>query len=105
MLTIRDVCGCVAWLKERNEKEKNENEALQDGPLPPAIETSIVIIASCLSFLFTSEALAPFCRLTMEGVCYKNEKAMELLKLIETPSFALVAKSFSVQNLSKLNNI
>lgn len=43
----------------------------------------------------------PFCRFTLEGVCYKNEKAMELLGMIETPSFALVAKSFSVQNLSK----
>jgi hypothetical protein len=68
------------------------------------IETSTVIIASCLSFLFTSDALAPFSRLTLEGACYKNEKAMESLGMSETPSFALVAKSFTVQNLSKSTN-
>ena len=103
---IDDITALVPTtkIKEDEDEEKNEKEALQGGPLPPTIETSIVIIASCLSFLFTSEALAPFCRLTLEGVCYKNKKAMELLNLIETPSFALVAKSFSVQNLSKSNN-
>ena len=81
---------------------ENEDAALDAGPLK--IETSTVIIASCLSFLFTSDALVPFSRLTLEGACYKNEKAMESLGISETPSFALVAKSFTVQNLSKSMN-
>jgi hypothetical protein len=92
-------------VKEDSEYDTNsseENEALHAGPLE--IETSTVIIASCLSFLFTSDALVPFSRLTLEGACYKNEKAMESLGISETPSFALVAKSFTVQNLSKSMN-
>lgn len=82
----------------RDSSSHKHNAELQAGPLP--VTTSTVMMASCLSFLFTSESLVPFCRLSMENVCYKNNKAMESLGVPEIPTFALVASVFSLQNLS-----
>ncbi len=77
--------------------EDREPESNLDGS-PLTIST--VMMASCISLLFTSESLVPFSRLTLENVCYKNNKAMESLEVPEIPSFALVASEFTLQNLS-----
>jgi hypothetical protein len=77
---------------------KDSCDELKTGPLP--VTTSTVMMASCLSLLFTSETLVPFCRLTLENVCYKNKKAMESLDVPEMPTFALVASVFALQNLT-----
>ena len=81
------------------ESKRRQGDALQIGRVP--VTTSTVIMASSLSLLFTSDELVPFCRLTLENMCYKNSKAMELLKVpeMELPSFALVASVFLLQNL------
>lgn len=79
-------------------KKDNGGESLQTGHLP--VTTSTVMMASSLSLLFTSETLVPFCRLTLENMCYKNNKAMESLGVPELPTFALVASGFALQNLS-----
>lgn len=82
--------------------KKNGIEIKHDLAIPPPIESSNVMIFSCVSFLFTTDELVPFSRATFEGLCYKNEQAMESLDMTETPSFAVVAKSFALMNLSKI---
>jgi hypothetical protein len=79
-------------------KKDSCDKTLQTGHFP--VTTSTVMISSSLSLLFTSETLVPFCRLTLENICYKNNKAMESLGVPEMPTFALVASGFALQNLS-----
>lgn len=66
----------------------------------PEAESSSVVVASCLSFLFASDTLVPFSRLTLEDVSYKNRKALEVLQLTPTPSWSLRSHSFVIQNLT-----
>jgi hypothetical protein len=60
---------------------------------------SNVIIASSLSLLCVSDTMMPFCRIALESVSYKNDKALASLQIPDNPSWALVLKSFSLQNL------
>ena len=79
-------------------KKDSGDETLETSHFP--VTTSTVMMASSLSLLFTSENLVPFCRLTLENICYKNNTAMESLGVPEMPTFALVASGFALQNLS-----
>ena len=81
-----------------DESQEGSDDSSHMGHLP--VTTSTVMMASSLSLLFTSETLVPFCRLTLENVCYKNGKAMESLGIPDLPSFAVVASIFALQNLS-----
>ncbi len=93
LLTSKKSDGSVS---EKSRKDGGDSANPDQSP----VTTSTVMMASCLSLLFTSESLVPFCRLTLENVCYKNSKAMESLEVPEKPSFALVASVFTLQNLS-----
>ena len=102
---FEEIIDEVSWLQQKKSNDsvtENSNADADDGTEgnPLTITTSTVMMTSCLSILFTSESLVPFCRLTLENVCYKNDKAMESLNVPEMPSFALVASIFTLQNLS-----
>ncbi|KAL3921405.1 MAG: hypothetical protein SGILL_002764, partial [Bacillariaceae sp.] len=77
---------------------KNEDSPVQSSSAS-LLTASNVMMASSLSLLFASDSLVPFCRLTLENVSYKNDKALDSLQIPDKPSWALVAKSFSLQNL------
>jgi len=81
-----------------NTPNSDDDDSLR--PIPLTVRTSTVLMASSLSLLFTSETLVPFCRLTLENACVKNGKAMKSLNISDASTFALVAKFFSLQNLS-----
>ncbi|KAG7355258.1 vacuolar-sorting-associated protein 13 C-terminal domain containing protein [Nitzschia inconspicua] len=81
--------------KNTTSTERSHSEADNS---PPSTSSSVVV-ASSFSLLCVSDAMAPFCRITMEKVSYKNDKALDSLQICDKPSWALVAKSLSLQNL------
>lgn len=89
----------MANLKARKHPEP-EGGTAQNRSVSPHVESSNVVVASSLSVLFTTDTLAPFCRLTLEKLSYKNGKALESLQIEDSPSWAVVAKSLSLQNLT-----
>ena len=66
----------------------------------PPVESSTAIVASTVSALFTTDELVPFSRLTLEGISYKNKKALEPISSSEVPNWSLLAESTFLQNLS-----
>jgi hypothetical protein len=81
------------------DKGKIESSSSKRNNAQSLLTASNVMMASSLSLLFASDTLVPFCRLTLECVSYKNDKALDSLQIPDKPSWALVAKSFSLQNL------
>lgn len=78
--------------RTRRNKEKD--------PTVLGMETSFVLMASSVSVLCTSDELAPFCRLTLERMAYRNSKALEHSDEREIPSWLLVSEAASLQNLT-----
>jgi hypothetical protein len=92
----------ITKLPFRQKADAKETHALRsddrnDDASPPV--ASNVIVVSSLSLLCVSDTMIPFCRVTLENVSYKNEKALDSLLIPDKPSWALVAKSLSLQNL------
>ncbi|CAJ1965882.1 unnamed protein product [Cylindrotheca closterium] len=63
-------------------------------------EQSTVVVASCLSILFTNDELVPFCRISIEDITFKNEEALRPLPIHPLPTWVVLSHSFVLQNLS-----
>lgn len=61
---------------------------------------SVVTLASSVSVLFTSDELTPFCRMTLEMLCFKNAQSLKKLYTTDVPSWFLGAEVVSLQNLA-----
>ena len=62
--------------------------------------TSLVLTASTISALFTSDDLVPFSRMTLESIAYRNSKALERSLSGELPSWSVVAENALLHNLT-----
>jgi len=87
-------------------KFRNEENTTKEPPphkpdsIPKEPYDSLVVTASSLSALFTTDELVPFSRMTLEGMAYRNAKALERSISGELPSWLVVANNVSLHNLS-----
>jgi len=86
---------------DKGEPNERKQEDVKSGA-PSKLDTSLVLMATSVSVLFTSDELVPFSRLTLEKMTYKNSRALQAISSLndDVPSWDLVAKSMSLQNLT-----
>lgn len=91
----------ISKLRRRSE-ENSENSTSRAKPKDSKNhpKNSLVTIASSMSVLFTSDELVPFCRITLERMCYKTLEALDPTTTLDVPSWTLIADAASLQNLT-----
>lgn len=82
----------------KNDEDLSQTES-SSSPRPQT-ETSLVLMASSMSAMFTNDELIPFTRLTLERVAFRNGEALTSEPAGELPSWRLVAENACLHNLT-----